>query len=125
PEGSATLFLTFRGTRDAKVRDRDTRVRVALQGALAGHLWHTYERNLLAERHIRYGGYGGIAYYHISDMYIALFNHFIPCGAYEGAYILNPFYKNKSDVQPDTVHADSHGQSASIFGLAYVLGIQL
>ena len=45
PEGSATLFLTFRGTRDAKVRDRDTRVRVALQGALAAHLWR-----LLGER---------------------------------------------------------------------------
>ena len=28
-------------------------------------------------------------------------------------------------MQPDTVHADSHGQSASIFGLAYVLAIQL
>jgi len=35
PEGSTTLFLTFRGTRDAKVRDRDTRVRIALQ-ALGG-----------------------------------------------------------------------------------------
>jgi hypothetical protein len=45
PEGSTTLFLTFRGTRDAKVRDRDTRVRVALQGALAAHLWR-----LLGER---------------------------------------------------------------------------
>jgi hypothetical protein len=31
PEGSATLFLPFRGTRDAKVRDRDTRVRIALR----------------------------------------------------------------------------------------------
>ena len=36
--------------------------------------------NLLAESHIRYGGYGGIAYHHIADNYIALFSHFIPCG---------------------------------------------
>jgi TnpA family transposase len=84
-----------------------------------------YERNLLSEYHIRYGGFGGIGYYHVSDLYIALFSHFIPCGAYEGAYILDPFYQNKSDIQPDTVHADTHGQSAPIFGLAYVLGIQL
>ncbi|MCA1699244.1 MAG: Tn3 family transposase, partial [Actinobacteria bacterium] len=35
--------------------------------------------NLLAESHIRYGGYGGIAYHHIADNYIALFSHFIPC----------------------------------------------
>ena len=60
--------------------------------------------------------------YHISDLYIALFSHFIPCGAYEGVYILDPFYQNKSDIQPDTVHADTHGQSAPIFGLAYTLG---
>jgi hypothetical protein len=31
PEGSATLFLTFRGTREQKVRDRDTRIRIALK----------------------------------------------------------------------------------------------
>jgi hypothetical protein len=28
PEGSTTLFLTFDGLRDAKVRDRDTRIRL-------------------------------------------------------------------------------------------------
>jgi TnpA family transposase len=90
-----------------------------------GTQWDTYERNLLAERHIRYGGFGGVAYYHVSDLYVALFSHFIPCGAYEGVYILDPFYMNKSDIQPDTVHADTHGQSAAIFGLAFILGIQL
>jgi TnpA family transposase len=92
--------------------------------ALSARCWDLYERNLLSEYHIRYGGFGGIGY-HVSDLYIALFSHFIPCGAYEGAYILDPFYQNKSDIQPDTVHADTHGQSAPIFGLAYVLGIQL
>jgi hypothetical protein len=46
-----------------------------------GTQWETYERNLLAERHIRYSGFGGIAYYNISDLYIALFSRFIPCGA--------------------------------------------
>jgi hypothetical protein len=46
-----------------------------------GTQWETYERNLLAERHIRYSGFGGIAYYNISDLYIALFSRFIPCCA--------------------------------------------
>jgi len=90
-----------------------------------GTKWDLYERNLLAEYHIRYGEFGGIGYYHLSDLYIALISHFIPCGAYEGVYILDPFYQNKSDIQPDTVHADTHGQSAPIFGLAYTLGIRL
>ncbi|MCI0767998.1 MULTISPECIES: transposase [Bacillus] len=33
--------------------------------------------------------------------------------------------KNKSDIQPDTIHADTQGQNAPIFGLSYLLGIQL
>ena len=28
------------------------------------------ENNLMGSRHIRYGGYGGIAYHHIADTYI-------------------------------------------------------
>ena len=84
-----------------------------------------YEQNLLAESHIRYGGYGGIGYYHVSDMYIALFSHFIPCGVYEAVYILDGLIKNESDVQPDTVHGDTHAQSTPAFGLAYLLGIKL
>jgi TnpA family transposase len=54
-----------------------------------GTKWDLYEQNLLAEYHIRYGGYGGIGYYHVSDTYIALFSHFIPCGVWEAVYILD------------------------------------
>ncbi|MFQ5675733.1 MAG: Tn3 family transposase [bacterium] len=83
------------------------------------------ENNLLGERHIRYGGYGGIAYHHISDTYIALFSHFIACGVWEAVYILDGLLKNRSKLQPDTVHADTQGQSEPVFGLAYLLGIKL
>lgn len=90
-----------------------------------GTKWNMYEQNLLSEYHIRYGGYGGIGYYHVSDMYIALFSHFIPCGVYEAVYILDGLIKNESDIQPDTLHGDTHAQSAPVFGLAYLLGINL
>ncbi len=90
-----------------------------------GTKWELYENNLLSERHVRYGSYGGIGYYHVTDTYIAWFAHFIPCGAFEGHYILDPFFQNKSEIHPDTVHADSHGQSETIFGLAALLGIEL
>ena len=43
------MFLTVRGTRDAKVRDRDTRVRIALQGPLAAHLWRMLGEQLTDE----------------------------------------------------------------------------
>ncbi len=93
--------------------------------AADGTTWDLYESNLLAEYHIRYQGYGGIGSDHVSDTYIALFAHFIACGAWEGVYILDVLQQNRSDIQPDTLHSDTQGQTAVIFGLAYLLGIQL
>ena len=87
-----------------------------------GTKWDLYENNLLSESHIRYGG---IAYYHVSDNYIALFSHFIPCGVWEAIYILDGLTKNQSDIQPDTLHGDTQAQSTPVFGLAYLLGIKL
>lgn len=80
---------------------------------------------LMGEQHIRYGGFGGIAYHHISSEYIALFSHFISCGVWEAVYILDALLLNKSVYQPDTVHADTHGQSEPVFALAHLLGIKL
>ena len=90
-----------------------------------GTKWSVYEQNLLSEYHIRYGGYGGIGYYHVSDKYIALFSHFIPCGVHEAVYILDGLQANRSDIQPDTVHGDTQAQSFPVFGLAHLLGINL
>lgn len=84
-----------------------------------------YDQNLLAEYHIRYGSYGGIAYHHVADNYVALFSHFIPCGVWEAVYIIEGLLKNQSDIQPDTVHADTQGQSTPVFALSYLLGIKL
>jgi TnpA family transposase len=93
--------------------------------AADGTHFETYEDNLLAEHHIRYGKTGGIAYRHVADNYIALFSRFIACGTYEATYILDALLQNLSDVRPNRVHADTHGQSAAVFGLAYLLGIEL
>lgn len=93
--------------------------------AADGTKWDLYEQNLLSEYHIRYGGYGGLGYYHVSDTYIALFSHFIPCGVWEAVYILDGLLKNESDIQPDTLYADTQGQSTPVFGLAYLFGINL
>lgn len=96
------------------------------KGAAAdGTKWNLYEQNLLSEYHIRYGGYGGIGYYHVSDTYIALFSHFIPCGVWEAVYILDGLLKNESDIQPDTLHSDTQGQSTPVFALSHLLGINL
>jgi TnpA family transposase len=90
-----------------------------------GMKWDMHPESLKTTYHIRYGGYGGIGYYLVSDTYIALFSRFIACGAYEGHSILDFVAENRSVLQPHTVHADTHGQSAPIFGLAHLLGIEL
>ncbi|PJE78570.1 hypothetical protein CI610_02482 [invertebrate metagenome] len=91
--------------------------------AADGTRWDLYEQNLFSEIHIRYGSYGGIGYYHISDTYTALFSHFITCGTYEGTHILDGLIKNTSDIQPNKVHGDTHAQNEPAFALAYLLGI--
>ncbi|EKU96852.1 transposase, TnpA family [Leptolyngbya sp. PCC 7375] len=98
---------------------------VGKSASVDGTKWDIYENNLLAEYHIRYGGYGGIGYYHVADSYIALFSHFIPCGVFEAIYLFDGLLKNRSEIQPDTIHGDTHAQSLTVFGLAYLLGIKL
>ena len=90
-----------------------------------GTKWNLYEQNLISEYHIRYGSYGGIGYYHVSDKFIALFSHFISCGTYEGTHILDGLMTNTSDIQPDTIHGDTQAQSYTIFALSHLLGIKL
>ncbi|MBK3556780.1 Tn3 family transposase [Streptomyces sp. MBT56] len=85
----------------------------------------TYLDNLLSETSVRYGKPGGIAYHHISDTYVALFTHFIPCGVWEAVYIIEGLLKNSSEVKPTTVHADTQGQSQPVFALAHLLGFDL
>jgi len=93
--------------------------------AADGTKYDLYEQNLLSEYHIRYGGYGGIAYHHVADSYIALFSHFISCGTWEAVYILEGLLQNQSEIQPQRIHADTQGQSTPVFALSYLLGISL
>jgi TnpA family transposase len=74
---------------------------------------------------LRASGYGGLAMRFVSDSYIALFSHFVPCGAWEAVYIIEGLVRNDSDIQPDTIHADTQGQSLPVFGVAALLGFEL
>jgi TnpA family transposase len=93
--------------------------------AADGTMVETLLDNLLAERHIRYGGYGGIAYHHVADNYIALFSHFIPCGVWEAVYIIEGLLKQQSEADPDTIHADTQGQSYPVHALSHLFGFEL
>jgi TnpA family transposase len=80
-----------------------------------GTKWDMYKKNLLSEYHIRYGGFGGVGYYHISDTYIALFSNLISCGSYEALHIIGDILSNKSHIKPTCIHGNTHAQSYPIF----------
>ena len=90
-----------------------------------GSLWVLSRHSPFGERHIRYGRWGGIAYYHVADNYIAIFSKFIPCGVYEAVHILDPLIKKLVEIKGKIIHGDTHAQSASVYGLAFLLGIKL
>lgn len=90
-----------------------------------GKKWTMRENTIMSEHHIRYGGYGGIGYYVVSDKYVALYSRFITCGSYEGHNILNICTENVSDIQPKHLHGDTHAQNYVAFGLAPFLGAKL
>jgi TnpA family transposase len=48
-----------------------------------------------------------------------------PDKVWEAIYILDGLIRNRSTIQPTTVHADTQGQNLPVFGLAYLLGIKL
>ncbi len=73
-----------------------------------------YKQNLLAAHHIRYGRYGGVAYYHVSDQYIALYSNFISCGVHESVYLLDGIIANDSDIRANKVHGDSWAQTEAL-----------
>lgn len=75
--------------------------------AADGTQMDTFIDNLLAESPARFGGFGGIAYHHISDQCIALFSRFVPRGVGEAVYIIDGLLKNASEMKPDTIHADT------------------
>jgi TnpA family transposase len=79
----------------------------------------------LADFHFRYRLKGAVAFHVVSDLYVALFTHFIPPGVWEAVYIIEALMQNRSTIQPDTVFADTQGQSTPVFAFTHLLGIQL
>ncbi len=90
-----------------------------------GTFWDMYSQNLLAAHHIRYGRYGGVGYYHVSDQYIALFSNFISSSVHESVYLLDGVVENDSEMQIHKVYGDSWAQSEVLFGLSFLMSIAI
>jgi TnpA family transposase len=47
------------------------------------------------------------------------------CGVWEAVYILDGLLQHRAEIRPDTLHADTQGQSETVLGLAYLFAMQL
>ena len=81
------------------------------------------EQNLMAEYHIRYSGYGGIAYHHVSNLYVALFSHLLIAELGRRFILLMDLLKNESKIQPDILNTDTG--TIRPFWFVILLGIEL
>ncbi|WP_341679368.1 Tn3 family transposase [Niveibacterium sp. SC-1] len=93
--------------------------------AADGTQYDFYDENLLAGYHFRYRKMGAVAYRHVANNYIAVFRHFIPPGVWEAIYVIEGLLNAGLSVEADTVHADTQGQSATVFAFTHLLGIKL
>jgi len=93
--------------------------------AADGTQFDFYDDNLLAGYHFRYRKMGAVAYRHVANNYIAVFQHFIPPGIWEAIYVIEGLLKIDLSVEPDTVYSDTQGQSATVFAFTHLLGINL
>ena len=72
--------------------------------AADGTQFDFYDDNLLAGYHFRYRKMGAVAYRHVANNYIAVFQHFIPPGIWEAIYVIEGLLKVSLSVEPDTVY---------------------
>lgn len=54
-----------------------------------------------------------------------MFSSLIPCGTWEAIAIIEGLLRNESKMKPKTVYGDTQAQSAPVFSIAYLFGIQL
>ena len=88
-----------------------------------GMKWDLYPQSLMSEYHIRYGGYGGIGYYMVSDSYIALMSRFTTCGSWEGHFISSYVAMKRLIVLLHLARRASYSVlAASIWGPTRALG---
>lgn len=81
--------------------------------------------NLMTEYHIRYRGYGIMAYWHVDKKALCISSQIMRCGASEIAAMLSGIIHHASNAKVEQHSTDTHGQSLVAFAFAWLLDIDL
>jgi TnpA family transposase len=84
-----------------------------------------WEQNLLTEWHLRYGGRGGMVYWHVEKNAACIYSQFKRVSSSEAAAMIQGVLRHCTEMEVDRQYVDSHGQNAVAFTFCRLLGFDL
>ena len=84
-----------------------------------------WDRNLMTEWHIRYGGRGVMIYWHVEKRSTCIYSQLKRCSSSEVAAMIEGVLRHCTDLEIHRQYVDSHGQSEVAFAFCKLLGFEL
>lgn len=84
-----------------------------------------WDGNLISENHIRYNGYGVMAYWHVDKKALCIFGQLKRCSDSEVVSMLTGIIHHGTKAKVTSHSTDTHGQSFIAFAFSYLLGVEL
>ncbi len=84
-----------------------------------------WDRNLMTEWHVRYGGRGVMIYWHVEKRSTCIYSQLKRCSSSEVASMIEGVLRHCTDLEIQRQYIDSHGQSEVGFAFCHLLGFEL
>jgi TnpA family transposase len=84
-----------------------------------------WDRNLMTEWHVRYGGRGVMIYWHVERRACCVYSQLKRCSSSEVAAMIEGVLRHCTDFEIQRQFVDSHGQSVVGFAFCRLLGFEL
>ena len=84
-----------------------------------------WDENLLTEWHVRYGGRGVMAYWHVEKTAVCIYSQIKRVSSSEVGAMINGVLRHCTEMEVDRQYVDSHGQSTIAFAFCRLLGFEL
>lgn len=85
----------------------------------------SWDQNLMAEWHIRYGGRGVMIYWHVDKRSTCIYSQLKKCSSSEVASMIEGVLRHCTNMKVEKQYVDTHGQSEVAFAFCRLLGFDL
>lgn len=107
------------------IRDKEIWGQIINSFASDSTKFAAWSENLMTEYHIRYQGYGVMAYWHVDKKALCISSQIMRCSTSEIATMLEGVIHHATHAKVENHSTDTHGQSLVAFAFAHLLGIDL